>query len=151
MTQGKSPKTKVPSFSHSLPMSLLRARESVMKKFTPSLQAHGLSAQQWRVMRALNDENNLNISSLAERCYLLKPSLSRIIQNLEGRKIISRIQSSVDQRHSVVSLTHKGRQLFTSILPLSEERYAHISEKFGQKKLQQLYNLLDDLVETLDN
>src|SRR5438105_334324 len=41
-------------FSQSLPMALLRAREAVMRHFRPSLQAAGLTEQQWRTMRALS-------------------------------------------------------------------------------------------------
>ena len=40
-------------FSRSLPMSLLRAREAVMRQFRPSLRNHGLTEQQWRILRAL--------------------------------------------------------------------------------------------------
>ena len=40
-------------FSRSLPMSLLRAREAVMRQFRPSLRSHGLTEQQWRILRAL--------------------------------------------------------------------------------------------------
>ena len=40
-------------FSRSLPMSLLRAREAVMRQFRPSLREHGLTEQQWRILRAL--------------------------------------------------------------------------------------------------
>ena len=40
-------------FSRSLPMSLLRAREAVMRQFRPSLRDHGLTEQQWRILRAL--------------------------------------------------------------------------------------------------
>ena len=39
----------------SLPIMLLRAREAVMKRFRPMLKAHGLSEQQWRVLRVLNE------------------------------------------------------------------------------------------------
>ncbi|MGM3243097.1 hypothetical protein ACS2VP_27140, partial [Bacillus cereus group sp. Bc237] len=41
------------AFSRSLPMALLRSRESVMVRFRPMLRAHGLTEQQWRVLRAM--------------------------------------------------------------------------------------------------
>lgn len=121
-----------------------------MKKFMPALQENDLSAQQWRVMRALMDEDALDISELSSRCYLLKPSLSRIVQNLERRGIVSRRQDKQDQRRAVLSLTSKGRRLFGEILPLSEERYDYITRAFGYGKLHLLYELLDELIEKLD-
>ena len=72
-------------FDRSLPMALLKAREAVMKKFVPALREHNLSPQQWRVIRAVHEQDGVDISELAERCYLLMPSLSRIVPNLEKR------------------------------------------------------------------
>ena len=138
------------AFDRSLPMALLRAREAVMKKFIPSLRENDLSSQQWRVIRALNEEEGLDITELAHRCFLLMPSLSRIIQNLEKRKLVSRNQSSSDNRKSVISITAPGKKLFQKIAPKSVERYDLITEKFGYGKLELLYELLDELIEKID-
>ena len=138
------------AFDRSLPMALLRAREAVMKKFIPSLRENDLSSQQWRVIRALNEEEGLDITELANRCFLLMPSLSRIIQNLEKRKLVSRNQSSSDNRKSVISITAPGKKLFQKIAPKSVERYGLITEKFGYGKLELLYELLDELIEKID-
>jgi len=137
-------------FKRSLPMSLLRAREAVMKKFMPSLKEHGLSPQQWRVIRALQEENGLDISELSERCQLLMPSLSRIIANLDSRKLVERQSVESDQRRSAIFLTGSGRILFDLVAPKSIERYNHITEKFGYGKLELLYDLLDELVEKIE-
>ena len=109
----------LPGFDRSLPMSLLRAREAVMKKFTPSLKEHGLSAQQWRVIRSLEQQDGLEISELSERCYLLMPSMSRIAQNLESRQLIERRSVASDQRRSALFLTSKGQELYQIIAPKS--------------------------------
>jgi homoprotocatechuate degradation regulator HpaR len=137
-------------FQRSLPMTLLKAREAVMQKFTPHLRAHGLSAQQWRVLRALMEVQEMDATEISERCALLMPSLSRILQNLEGRDLIQRTTSAEDQRRSLVSIKAAGQALFETIAPLSEERYNNITEKFGYGKLELLYELLDELIEKLD-
>ena len=137
-------------FERSLPMSLLKARESVMKKFIPHLREHDLSPQQWRVLRALFETDGLEMSVLSEQCYLLMPSLSRIVQNLELRKLVSRRTSDTDQRRSIISLADEGERLVRIIAPKSEERYAHITEAFGYGKLELLYELLDELVVKLE-
>ena len=137
-------------FNRSLPMALLRAREAVMKKFIPSLRENDLSSQQWRVIRALNEEQGLDITELGDRCFLLMPSLSRIIQNLEKRILVTRSHSEADNRRSVISLTVAGEKLFKEIAPASVERYNLITEKFGYGKLELLYELLDELIEKID-
>jgi homoprotocatechuate degradation regulator HpaR len=138
------------SFERSLPMSLLQTREAVMKKFIPSLKEHGLTPQQWRVIRALEHENGLDISTLAERCHLLMPSLSRIINHLNKENLIQRQVVDTDQRRSKILLTDLGRELFAKVAPKSVERYVAIEEKYGVRKLELLYELLDDLIKTLE-
>ncbi|XPF94060.1 homoprotocatechuate degradation operon regulator HpaR [Colwellia sp. RE-S-Sl-9] len=138
------------SFERSLPMTLLKAREAVMKKFIPSLKAHDLTSQQWRVIRALEHESGLDISTLAKRCHLLMPSLSRIINHLDQIKIIERQAVDSDQRRSIIVLTELGQELFAKVAPKSVERYAEIEEKYGVRKLELLYELLDDLINTLE-
>ena len=138
------------SFDQSLPMTLLRAREAVMKKFIPSLQEHGLSPQQWRTIRALVQQDGLQISELSNRCHLLLPSMSRIIQNLEARNIVERRNVADDQRRKAIYLSQQGHELFALIAPKSAERYGFITEQFGEQKLQQLYDLLHELVSSID-
>ncbi|NNC78155.1 MAG: homoprotocatechuate degradation operon regulator HpaR [Woeseiaceae bacterium] len=138
-------------FDRSLPMTLLKAREAVMRKFMPSLREHDLSAQQWRVLRALNEVKSRDASEIAEQCSILMPSLSRILRNLEDRKLIRRKSCPDDQRRSLISITAKGRGLVDRIAPVSEERYDEIARRFGRKNLADLYDQLGKLIECLED
>ena len=138
------------SFERSLPMTLLQTREAVMKKFIPSLKVHDLTPQQWRVIRALEHESGLDMSTLALRCHLLMPSLSRIINTLDKKRLIERQVVDSDQRRSIILLTKLGLELFAKVAPKSVERYVAIEEKYGVRKLELLYELLDDLIKSLE-
>src|SRR3979409_2792952 len=83
-------------FSRSLPMSLLRAREAVMRQFRPSLRNHGLTEQQWRILRALTAVDAIEVTELARVAFLLGPSLSRILRDLEARDLIERRTAEAD-------------------------------------------------------
>src|SRR3977135_2094432 len=87
-----APRRRVPmrEFPPSLPMSLLRAREAVMRQFRPSLRQHGLTEQQWRILRALAAVDAIEVTELAHVAFLLGQSLSRILRDLEGRHLIER-------------------------------------------------------------
>src|SRR6185437_2443110 len=85
-------------FSESLPMALLRTREAVMRLFRPGLRKHGVTEQQWRILRALAPQGPLEVTALAEATFLLAPSLSRILPDLEKRQLISRRQVDTDLR-----------------------------------------------------
>jgi homoprotocatechuate degradation regulator HpaR len=132
-------------FAHSLPMALLSTRELVMSQFRPMLREYGVTEQQWRVIRALVETAEVEVTELAKRSYILSPSLSRILQNLEARGLINRNAVQSDQRRALISISTKGRQLFDTIAPHSEAHYAKIAAAFGENKLTQLYTLLGEL------
>ncbi len=137
-------------FSESLPMALLRSREAVMRLFRPGLRRHGVTEQQWRVLRALAHAGPLEVTELAEATFLLAPSLSRILPDLEKRQLISRRQVDTDLRRSVVSLEPKGLRLIGSHAPFSEQMYAQIAKRFGAERIAQLLRLLQDLESSLE-
>src|SRR3977135_339575 len=93
-----APRRRVPmrEFPPSLPMSLLRAREAVMRQFRPSLREHGLTEQQWRILRALAAIEAAEVTELARTAFLLGPSLSRILRDLDARNLIERTSAKAD-------------------------------------------------------
>jgi homoprotocatechuate degradation regulator HpaR len=147
----KAPVRRVPmrEFSRSLPMSLLRAREAVMRQFRPSLRHHGLTEQQWRILRALAAIETIEVTELARVAFLLGPSLSRILRDLEARHLIERRIAKTDQRRAVVSISAKGLKLIEAVAPSSEAIYAAISKRYGARKLAELQEMLGALERSL--
>src|SRR6202051_4129981 len=151
MTRKKSPgklkARRVPmrDFSRSLPMSLLRAREAVMRHFRASLRDHGLTEQQWRILRALAAIDAIEVTELARVAFLLGPSLSRILRDLEARHLIERKVAKADLRRGVVSISAKGVKLIEAVAPSSEAIYAAITRRYGARKLAELQDMLHAL------
>lgn len=147
-TNAKAPAARqlpMRDFSRSLPMSLLRAREAVMRQFRPSLREHGLTEQQWRILRALAAIEAAEVTELARTAFLLGPSLSRILRDLEARNLIERKTAKMDQRRSMVSISREGVKLMASVAPSSEAIYAEITQRFGARKLAELQEMLGEL------
>jgi homoprotocatechuate degradation regulator HpaR len=136
-------------FKHSLPMELLKAREAAMARFRPMLREHGLTEQQWRVIRALYEYGKIDASELARRSFLLAPSLTRILKFLEKNEIVRRSTDANDQRRMVLVLTRKGKRIYSEVGPDSEALYMEIEKDFGVGKLEALYKLLTDFYTTL--
>jgi len=135
----------LPRFSRSLPMLLLRAREAVMRHFRASLREHDVTEQQWRVLRALSEIGEAEVSDLARATHLLAPSLSRILPDLEARRLVVRRSDTRDLRRGLVALSADGRAMIETVTPYSEAIYARIAERFGERKLAQLESLLREL------
>ena len=133
-------------FSASLPMALLQAREAAMRLFRPLLAEHDLTEQQWRVLRALSASTTpLEVGQIVEATFLLAPSLSRILKDLEARSLVARSPVATDQRRAEISLTASGYDLVATVAPKSESIYNQIEACFGTKKLERLLSQLADL------
>lgn len=131
-------------------MGLLRAREGTMRLFRPMLAEYDLTEQQWRVLRALSSaEAPLAVGDVAERTFLLGPSLSRILANLESRDLITREPAPDDQRRNILELTTSGRRTVARVAPHSESTYNEIESCFGRDRLHHLLDELQALAEAV--
>ena len=139
------PRVRLRHFSRSLPMLLLRARESVMKHFRNSLRMYDLTEQQWRILRALMTVKEIEVTELARATFLLGPSLSRILRDLEARQLIERHPDENDLRRARITISAAGLDLIEKVSPHSEEIYGEITRAFGAERMREMQKLLEDL------
>ena len=135
-----------PSLRRNLPLLLLRSREAVMARFRGILNQHGLTEQQWRVIRALLDESPLEPRQICERCQLLSASAAGVLARMEDLGLVQRERMAHDQRRVQVSVTPKSRAIARRIAPLAEAEYLLIEKALGAPLLAQLYASLDQLL-----
>ncbi|NER59761.1 homoprotocatechuate degradation operon regulator HpaR [Pseudomonas sp. MAFF212428] len=129
----------------SLTLTLLQAREAAMRYFRPALNQHGLTEQQWRVIRILSQQGELEIYRLAEQACILKPSMTGVLVRMEAAGLVRRRKAEQDQRRVRVSLAEKGVACFDSMSQSMEANYQRLQGQFGEDKLAQLLGLLEAL------
>ena len=129
-----------------LPLLLLRAREGVMAHFRAILNQHGLTEQQWRVLRALLDQSPLEPRQICETCQLLSASATGVLARMEELGLVRRVRMAEDQRRVRVSITPKSRALARRMAPLIDAQYRELERALGSEMLQQLYATLDQLL-----
>jgi len=138
-------------FQHrNLPHLLLHARETFMARFRPILREHGITEQQWRVLRTLNDRGDMEPNQLADACLILSPSLTRMLAAMEQTEMIVRARSLVDQRRQVISLTPKSRLFLADVGPQVDAEYARIEAQLGPTRLDALYAAIDESIRVME-
>lgn len=130
---------------NTLPLSLVRARESVMSHFRNLLRRYNLTEPQWRVLRTVNKLADIEMTELSRITALLMPSLSRIVRELEVRGYLRKEPDPSDLRRMLVRLTHSGQTLVDMASPECEAVYSAIRKTMGNDKLRQLNALLAEL------
>ena len=132
-----------------LPLMMLQAREHVIAYFRPILNDHGITEQQWRIVRLLLDTGPLEPREIGELCRLSSPSLAGVLSRMENIGFVQRKRLADDQRRVLVSLTPRSRALAARMAPLIQAVYARIEERLGKEFADDFYRVLDELIEKL--
>ena len=143
---------KAQAFVHrNLPRLLLQAREAVMTHTRPSLREHGLSDQQWRVLRVLGENahcaEGVETGRVAREAFLLGPSLTGVLTRMARDGLIERRRCPQDARRTVVRATALGLSKVAQLSEAIEAHYAFMESELGKQKLAQLYQLLDAVIQ----
>ncbi|KRB55143.1 MarR family transcriptional regulator [Rhizobium sp. Root708] len=152
MTDRAATKPKIPQDAllprntrRSLPIALLRAREALMSHFRPMLAEHDITEQQWRVIRILAEAGTVDASDMADRAFILAPSLTRIIRSLEERGIIDKAKDDNDGRRVLLKITPAGLAIIEEVAPESRLIYDRLEKRFGRERIELLLDMLDEV------
>lgn len=129
-----------------LPLLLAKARENIISHFRPILKHFGLTEQQWRVMRVLFEQGELEPCELCDACDILSPSMTGILKRLQEMELVDRKAMEGDKRRVLIFLTPKSAQLAEQILPLIQQQYQLIEQAWGAPLIRQIYADMEALV-----
>lgn len=129
----------------SLPIALLRARETVMGPLRDMLATSGVNEQKWRVLRVLQEKGPQELSQVAAEAVLLLSSLTRMVGPMVEEGLITRTTPPEDRRKTVVAITEAGLALVNAHASQSAAILGRIEAEFGRDRLEQLLDLLEDL------
>ena len=149
MPSDRSATPASPLGRRNLPLLLLQAREIVISHFRPILNAHGLTEQQWRIVRALLDAGPLEPREIVALCCISSPSLAGVLSRMDTLGLVKRERLAHDGRRVRVSLTPRSRGLATRMAPQIEAEYRRIESQLASGAIGALSGTLDDMIARL--
>lgn len=129
-----------------LPQLFLKARECLMAHFRPILNHYGLTDQQWRILRSLDEHDRLEPREICHLCQIHSASMTGVLARMEALELIQRSRLAGDQRRVEVRLAPKGDQLVREMAPLIDSQYQLIEEAVGTDILADLFSSLETFV-----
>ncbi len=137
----------LPSTRRSLPIALIRAREAVMAPIREMLAGTGLTEQQWRVLRVLDEFGPMDASRLSREAGLMASSLTRIVQAMVTDGFVTRETPASDRRRQVIGIASRGREVLSdnrdAALAIAED----LRGRLGARDFERLLDLLEALAE----
>jgi len=108
----------------------------------------GITEQQWRVLRVLDEAGAMEPTRIAEEACLLLPSLTRILQKLEEKGLIMRRRDENDKRKQVVRISAEGSKVIAANLDASTALKDSLRARLGETRYELLLDLLNEVHET---
>ena len=135
----------LPPTARSLPIALIRARETAMAPIRKMLARTGLTEQQWRVLRVLVEKGPLDNSRLAAHASLLLPSVTRILQSMRERGLVQQVHDPQDRRRMIVTITDAGQKIIDDNSEQARKIVEGYKARLGTERYETLLDLLADL------
>ena len=130
-----------------LPQRFLKARDSLMEHFRHILNHFGVTEQQWRILRALDEHGQLEPREICEMYQFSSPSMTGMLARMEKVGWVERGAIVGDQRRVIVHLSKKGAKLLGRIGPLIDLQYSYLEKACGKNIFNDLFTVMDEFVE----
>lgn len=91
----------------------------LQKKFNQA--GLNLTIEQWSVLYQLWKHDGTSQQELCTRTFRDKPSITRLVDNLEKLQLVKRVPSEADRRINLVYLTKAGMRLEEQTMTLAEQ------------------------------
>jgi len=85
-----------------------------------AMQNYQITMTQFSILREIH-HGKTSVSQLAEAGHISRPAISRLVDILVRKGLISRLENPVDRRHVKLSLTTKGEQLLAGLFELTHQ------------------------------
>ena len=110
----------------------------------------GISVSQCYVLETLHFQGELTMKKLAEQMHLTISTITRVVDQLEKKKLVKRKQHTVDSRVRMIRLTTKGEKVFLKSWANVFESEKKIFENIKPEHRKVLLSLLKDLNNSVD-
>ncbi|MBA4259585.1 MAG: MarR family transcriptional regulator [Chitinophaga sp.] len=99
------------------------ASTAVARRLQKNFRNAGLeiTIEQWSVLYHLWKEDGLSQQELCNRTFRDKPSITRLIDNLEKQYLVKRVASPTDRRINLVQLTEAAKDLQQITIDLANQ------------------------------
>ena len=134
-----------PSLEAEAAVSLVRTADAVLRGIAAALKPHGISPEQYNVLRILRGARpaGLPCSEIAARMITHDPDMTRMLDRLEARGLVSRARDTRDRRVVNTRITSAGLRLLSGLDRPLEQENRRVMGGLGRNRLRRLVALLE--------
>ncbi len=119
----------------------------VSHAFARKLLLSGVTVAEWVVMREMFDEEETSPGVLAEQIGMTRGGVSKLVDRLVGKGLVTRRERMDDRRFQSVALTAAGRRLLPQLAAMADENDEEFFHPLSAKERAALMATMKKLVQ----
>ncbi len=126
---------------------------AINRKLSRNFRQNGIdiSPEQWTILLSLWEKDGITQQELCNATFKDKPSMTRLIDNMEKQHLVVRISDKRDRRTNLIHLTKTGRELEDRAFAVANQTLKEALEgvpleelEIGQKVLKKVFTNTKD-------
>jgi MarR family transcriptional regulator, organic hydroperoxide resistance regulator len=131
--------------AHEAVVGLMRTADVIRRHGTALVEPHGITLQQFNVLRILRGAGNEGLPTLevGDRMVERTPGVTRLLDRLEAKELVRRQRCQKDRRQHLCWITEKGLEVLAKIDAVAPRANEESLKGLGQKDRLTFIRLLD--------
>ncbi len=128
-----------------------KASTAIARRLQKKFNAAGLNLtiEQWSVLYHLWKQEGISQQELCNATFRDKPSITRLVDNLEKQNLVKRVPSETDRRINMIYLTKQAQKLQEESMLLAEETLNEALETVPADKIEVCKEVLQVVYDNL--
>ncbi len=118
----------------------------VSGRFSKLVEDNGVTVSEWVALRRLYASESTTARGLVDSLGMTKGAVSKVLDRLEGKKLVRRVADPEDGRAQRLTLTPAGRRLVPALAKLADENDLHFFGPLSPAARRALADTLRELV-----
>lgn len=126
----------------------IKASRQLRNKLDKALNPFDITAAQFSVIRQIqSSEQPITAAEIAQRLRSDRPTISGIINRLEKKGIVLKVDNPEDKRSSYLQIDKGSNQLVDKITTISDGLTGDIFSIYSEEEAKQLIRMIHQLIE----
>lgn len=128
-----------------------KATVAISRRLQKNFKEAGIeiTVEQWSVLYQLWKQDGQSQQQLCENTFRDKPSITRLVDNLEKSKLVKRIGNKKDRRINLIFLTADGTQLEKASMQVANRTLNEALDGVSDNKIQLARDVLQQVYNNL--
>lgn len=133
------------SLDKSIGMYINYINKKIQRYLTLNLEKYNITTEQWSVLLHLLQKDGINQKQLAKDVDKDQPTLVRILDILERKKLVERRKCVEDRRSFLIYVTLEGKKLRNEVYPFIEALFGNIVDGISSNQLNLFIDTLNKI------